>query len=156
METQRTYKRRLDSLYHYLAMYVVGMVAYILFKGRIEEGSFTFLVSDPILILFTGILLFVLIYLFWSVIESKEIVLTDQSFIYRTRFREVTYPVTDILWMKAGFERGQDHENRGGIIRMKIRSRRSPLVIRPRNYERSEDLKRDLADLRKKVKALTV
>lgn len=156
METKRTYKRRLDSLYHYLAMYVTGLLVYILFKGRIEEGSFTFLISDPILILFTGILLFVMLYLIWSVIESKEIVLSDQSFIYRTRFREVIYPVTDILWMKAGFEKGQDHETRGGIIRMKVRSRRSPLVIRPRNYERSEDLRKDLAELRKKVKAITV
>ena len=119
MNMERVYKRRLDSIYHYLLLYVIGIAAYVILKGRIEEGSFTFIYSDPILYLFAGILVIILVYLLWSVIEQKEIVITESSFIYRTRFKEWIYPVADILRIRIGFEKGTDPEIRGRIVRMK-------------------------------------
>lgn len=151
MAEVKIYKRKLEFVYQSLFIYIIGFGLYIIFRGQIQEGSFTFFYKDPIVFLFGVVLVFVIFYLLFSLFEQRQIVITDSTFAFKTRLKEYVFPFNDILYIKIGRPKHIRTPEEGKIIRIKTKSRRRVLLIRVMNYERADELKNEIIAIQQRI-----
>lgn len=151
MAEVKIYKRKLEFVYQSLFIYIIGFGLYIIFRGQVQEGSFTFFYKDPIVFLFGVVLLFVIVYLLFSLFEQRQIVITETTFAFKTRLKEYVFPFNDILYIKIGRPKHIRTPEEGKIIRIKTKSRRRVLLIRVMNYERADELKNEIIAIQQRI-----
>jgi len=151
MPESRIFKRKLEFVYQSLFIYLIGFGLYLLLKGQVDGGSFTFIYKDPLVILFSVVLVFVIVYLLFSLFEQRQIVITDTSVSFKTRLKEYVFPFSDILYIKIGRPKHIRTPEEGKIIRIKTKNRRRVLIIRVMNYERSEDLRKEIIAIQQRI-----
>ena len=134
----RTFARRLDFYWKYIAVYAIALIIYALVKGTIEDRELTFVLLDPVVILLAVFIGLTAFGLFIETFKKKEITVADDYLIFSNRFRKRKFALKDISKIYIGRERAK-YTGKFRIIKVKLKKRKRPIIIRPSSYWHEKD-----------------
>lgn len=126
--------------YQSTIIYFIVFTLYVIIRGEFIEDSFVLITRDPI-IYFFGIIVFIsLVSLIYNLYKRKHIEISrdDISFVNRSKRR--TFSKDDILFIKIRKTRRNSKKGAFRFVRIKIKNRRRPIVLRTYDYENENEL----------------
>lgn len=148
----QVFKRRLDFYWQFVAVYAVVLVIYAVLRRMVFEGNFFDAVVDPVSILFSVFIVIALLSVMFQEIERKEIHISDDHFILKTRFREKNYTLDDIRRISFSKDRRIRIKKPVRVIKIALKNRRFPVKIRPSAFWDDRNLVQALIKLRQNMK----
>ena len=148
----KTYNRRLDFYWQYIAVYAIALLVYALMKGTIIDKTISFVFWDPVVLL---LLLFIIATtgsLLFQYFKQRSIIINHESIILKTRFKEKRYSLETIRRIALSKERRIRTQKPARVIKIRLFKRRFPLRIRPSAYWNEKELVRDIVLLKKYLK----
>jgi hypothetical protein len=149
----RVYPYRLAYYYQAIAIYMVTLVAYALFVGTISGNRISVVFDDPVFYLLALVSLWSILALMVNWFSARRVVITDEAIVFKSRLRERSIPLTDVLWIRIGREKRVKVRGAYRVAKIKLRGRRRLVRLRPGNYEPEHGLIQDLHDLASRIAA---
>jgi hypothetical protein len=115
-------------------------VLYILIRGKFVEDSFTLITRDPIIYLFAFIVLYSLVSLVYNVYKNRYLEISDDEISFVNRFKSKTFKISDINWIRISRKSKPPKKSPLRVVGIKFNTRKRPVVLRPSDYENSEEL----------------
>jgi hypothetical protein len=146
-----TFHQRLDFYWQSIAIYAVVLLLYGLFKGSLEKGEFTIALYDPVVILMSLFMLASAIGLAVNYYKNKSVTVGKDYLIFRTRLHEKRFTAGDIIRIGIKREKPMKMHNRFSVIKIKVKSRRRVIRIRPSSFWNEPELIHSVIQLKKNL-----
>lgn len=144
------FKYNLSFYYQSTIIYFIVFILYIIIRGELVEDSFIFIVKDPIIYFFGFIVVFSLAGLLYNVYRKRFLEITDERISFIEKSRSKVFRTEDIIQIKISKRRERFNNKVFRLIRLKIKNRRRPVIIRPSDYENEEALIKKFQMLKEK------
>ncbi|ROL62438.1 hypothetical protein D9V86_00670 [Bacteroidetes/Chlorobi group bacterium ChocPot_Mid] len=149
LKKQRVYTRRLDFYWQYIAVYAIALLVYALMKGTVSEKTISFEFWDPVVLLLLVFIISTNAALIYQYIKRKSIIISDNGFSLKTRFKEKNYPLNLIRRIAFSRERRIRTKKPARMIKIRLHNRRFPLRIRPSAFTNEKEMESDFIKLKK-------
>jgi hypothetical protein len=150
------YKYNMSFYYQSTLIYLVVFLIYVIIRGEFIEGSYRLVTNDPIIYFFGIIVLVSIIALLYNLYKNKYLEITDDAISFVNRFKTKSILLEQIEYIKLFREREGNANRAFRLIRIILKKRKRPLIIRPYDYENESDLINEFQDLRNKLEAHNV
>ncbi len=144
------FKYNLSFYYQSTIIYFIVFILYVIIRGELVEDSFIFIVKDPIIYFFAFIVVFSLVGLLYNVYRKRFLEITDEQISFIEKSRSKVFRTEDIIQIKISKRRERFNNKVFRLIRLKIKNRRRPVIIRPSDYENEEVLIKKFQMLKEK------
>ncbi len=145
------FKYNVSFYYQSTIIYFIAFILYVVIRGEFIEDSFIFIVNDPIIYFFGIIVLVSLFGLLYNIYKKRFLKITDNQISFVNRSRSKIFEMEEILQIKISNQRERFNNIVFRFIRLKIRNRRRPIIIRPSDYENEEALIKKFQFLKEKL-----
>ena len=142
--------------YQSTIIYLVVFLIYILIRGEFVEGSYILVTKDPIIYFFGIIVLVSIIALLFNLYKNRHLEISDTAISFVNRFKTKSISLEQILYIKFFREREGNSNRAFRLIRIILKNRKRPVLIRPYDYENESDLVNEFQDLKKKLESQNV
>lgn len=154
---EQVFKRRNDTYYITLLVYVAFLALYILVTGTIEDNTVKFGFKDPVVYIVGIFILHALAMLLTSMVRNRRLVITEDSLIFRSRFRERRVPYSDIERITLKRDRRKPNDGSFAVLKVHVADqrrgvRRRAVRVRVANYEHEKELYQVLKKLQSDLK----
>ena len=149
---QKVYTRRLDFYWQYIAVYSIALLVYALMKGTIIEKTISFVFWDPVVLLLLVFIVSTNAALVYQYIKRKSIIINDDGFSLKTRFKQKYYHLNLIRRIAFSKELKRRTKKPARIIKIRLKNRRFPLRIRPSAFTNEKELQAEFIKLKKNLK----
>lgn len=144
----RNFKYKMSFYYQSTIIYFVAFILYAIIRGEFVENSFKVMTKDPIIYFFGLIVIISLVSLVYNIYKNKHIEVKDESIAFVSRLRTRSFKFADIVRIKISREKNEGNNGAFKIVRLKLKRRRRPLVIRPYDYENGKELLKIFQELK--------
>jgi hypothetical protein len=148
----KIFKYNMSIYYQSTIIYFVAFLIYVIIRGKFVEDSVTLIFKDPIIYFFGFIVLISIISLLYNLYKNKHLEINGNSFAFVNRFRTKKFLVDDITDLKITTAKNPGNNRAFRLIRIKIRNRRRPIILRPYDYENEESLIQTMQEFKSKLK----
>jgi len=148
----QVFKRRLDFYWQFIAVYSVALVIYAVLRRIVIDGDFVVSFIDPISVLFSIFIVIALLSVLFQEIEKKEIIIGEDYFILKTRFREKKYSISDIRRISFSKDRRIRVKKQIRVIKISVKNRRFSIKIRPSAFWEDKGLVQSIMKLKQNMK----
>ncbi len=155
-ETKKVFTQRLDFYLQYIALYSVILLVYSVIKGSIDEGTLTLALTDPIVLLLAALVIGSSISMIYNYYRGLSIIIGEDYITFKSRFREKSYTLDNIIFIH--FAREKLLKTQGTtfrVIKIKIKSRKMAVKIRPGLFWDEEKLVQSLGTLKSNLQQKT-
>jgi hypothetical protein len=150
------YKYNMSFYYQSTIIYLVVFLIYILIRGEFIEGSYILVTKDPIIYFFGIIVLVSIIALLYNLYKNRHLEISDKAISFVNRFKTKSILLEQISYIKFFREREGNSNRPFRLIRIILKNRKRPVLIRPYDYENESDLINEFQDLKKKLESQNV
>lgn len=149
-ENKLVFKYNMSFYYQSTIMYFFVFILYVVIRGEFVEHSFTLITKDPIIYFFAIIVGFTLLALLFNLYKNRHLELSDEGIEFVSRFRQKKFTLDRIENIRISRNK---RFGKGALkfVRIKIKNRRRPLIIRPYDYENHDQLVKSLLELKAKA-----
>ncbi len=151
LKQKSKFKYNMSFYYQSTIIYFVAFAIYLLIRGQFVESSYTLITRDPIIYLLAFIVVVSLAALFFNLYRNRYIEFSSEGIIFSDRFGSKLIHKNEIKEIKLGKDRRYDKSNPLKLVRIKIKSRIRPFVIRPNDYENETELLKKFHQLKLEV-----
>lgn len=144
----KNFKYKMSFYYQSTIIYIVAFLLYAIIRGEFVENSFKVMTKDPIIYFFGLIVIISLISLVYNIYKNKQLQLSDDGISFVNRFRTKSFKFEDITRIRISREKSGGGNGAFKIVRIKLKNRRRPVVIRPYDYENGKDLLNKFQELK--------
>jgi hypothetical protein len=137
--------------YQSTIIYFVAFAIYLLIRGQFVESSYTLITRDPIIYLLAFIVIVSLVALFFNLFRNRYIEFSNEGIIFSDRFGSKLIHKNEIKEVKLGKDRRYGKSNALKLVRIKIKTRLRPFVVRPSDYENENELLKKFHQLKLEV-----
>jgi hypothetical protein len=145
------FKYNMSFYYQSTIIYFVVFAIYLLIRGQFVESSYTLITRDPIIYLLAFIVVVSLFALFFNLYRNRYIEFSNEGLIFSDRFGSKLIHKNEIKEIKLGKDRRYDKSNPLKLVRIKIKSRIRPFVVRPNDYENENELLKKFHQLKLEI-----
>jgi hypothetical protein len=145
---KKIYKYNMSFYYQSTIIYFVAFVLYVVIRGEFVEDSFTLITKDPIIYFFAIIVFFSVLSLLYNLYKNRHLEISDEEISFVNRFKTKSFKYNDMIWIKISKKRDPSKKRLLRLIRIKLKNRRRPVVIRTSDYENADELLKFFNDLR--------
>ena len=142
--------------YQSTIIYLVVFLIYILIRGEFIEGSYILVTKDPIIYFFGIIVLVSIIALLFNLYKNRHLEISDNAISFVNRFKTKSILLEQISYIKFFRERESNSNRAFRLIRIILKNRKRPVLIRPYDYENESDLINEFQDMRSKLEVHNV
>jgi len=139
-ETHNTFKYNYRFLYQSIAVYATTLAAYIFARGFMIEKEFTQIFRDPVIYLLCAIIIASVVAVIYNAAMRRRIDIEGNHLHLRGALREMTIAKENVRSVRVGIERQRGFISNTRIIKIFLKNRRRPALIRTYNFERSQEL----------------
>lgn len=152
MSDKNVFKYNMSFYYQSTIIYFLVFMIYIIVRGQFIEDSFTLITEDPI-IYFLGIIVLVsLISLLYNIYKNRYLQIGDDGIYFVDCFRKRSFLFNDMIHIRiSNFKATRMNKNVFKLIRIKLKNRRRPLIIRPYDYENQNELLSRFNELKNRI-----
>ena len=129
---------------------------YVIIRGEFIEGSYRLVTNDPIIYFFGIIVLVSIIALLYNLYKNRHLEISDDRISFVNRFKTKSILLEQIEYIKLFREREGNANRAFRLIRIILKKRKRPVIIRPYDYENENELINEFQDLRNKLEAHNV
>ncbi len=147
------FKYNMSFYYQSTIIYFIVFALYLIIRGQFVEDSYTLITKDPIIYLLAFIVIISLFALIYNLIRNRFIEFTEEGIAFSDRFKSKLILKNDIIEIKLSKDRRYQKPNLLKFIRVKIKSRRRPIIIRPSDYENEHELVKRFHQLKTEVES---
>lgn len=137
--------------YQSTIIYFTVFVLYVLIRGEFVEDSFTLITKDPIIYLFAAIVFYSILSLLYNVYKNRHLEISGEEISFVNRFKSKSFSITDIKWIRISRKRKLSKKSPLRVVGIKFKTRRRPIVLRPSDYENSEELLNFFNELKARI-----
>lgn len=148
------FKYNMSFYYQSTIIYFVVFALYLIIRGQFVENSYTLITKDPIIYLLALIVIISLFSLIYNLIRNRFIEFTEEGIAFSDKFKSKLIAKKDIVEIKLSKDRRYQKPNLLKFIRIKIKSRRRPIIIRPSDYENEHELVKRFHQLKTEIESL--
>jgi len=125
---------------------------YLIIRGEFVEDSFKLVTKDPI-IYFLGIIVVVsVVSLLYNLYKNKHLQIGDDGICFVDRFKKRSFLFGEMESIKISKVRLEKESNKAfRLIRIKMKNRRRPLMLRPYDYEKQNELVNRFTELQQRI-----
>ncbi|MEK6755031.1 MAG: hypothetical protein AABZ02_02650 [Bacteroidota bacterium] len=134
------FKYKLDFYYQQALLYLLVFFLYAGIKGSFFEDQFSFVFKDPIVYIMILFVAMSLVTLVLNLFRNRRLIITEDRFVFQTRYRQREIKLSDIEWMHIGREMLVQTAGRFQLIIFKLTGRKRLFRIRVGRYERDREL----------------
>lgn len=134
------FKYNMSFYYQSTIIYFSAFAIYLLIRGQFVESSYTLITHDPIIYLLAFIVIVSLFALLFNLIRNRYIEFSNEGLIFSDKFGSKLIHKNEITAVKLSKDRRFRNSNQLKFVRIKIKSRIRPFVIRPSDYENESEL----------------
>jgi len=142
--------KRLDFYWKFISVYAVAIIVYAILKGSIQEWTVTVMLLDPVVILLTVFILLTTFGLVFESFKKQMLIVGDDFVVFKNRFRERRFTSDEISKLLIGRERAK-YTGQFRIIKLKLTTRKRPIIIRPTSYWNETKLIESFINLKKNI-----
>ena len=145
------FKYNMSFYYQSTLIYFVAFTIYLLIRGQFVESSYTLITHDPIIYLLAFIVVVSVIALLFNLYRNRYIEFNNEGLIFSDKFGSKLIHKNEIVTVKLSKDRRYNKSNPLKFVRIKIKSRIRPFVVRPNNYENEQELLKRFHQLKLEV-----
>jgi hypothetical protein len=145
------YRYNMSFYYQSTIIYLVVFLIYIIIRGEFIEGSYILVTKDPIIYFFGIIVLVSIIALLYNLYKNRHLEISEDSISFVNKFNTKTISLNQIAYIKLFKEREGKSNRAFRLIRIILKDRKRPVLIRPYDYENENDLIVDFQNLKNKL-----
>lgn len=134
------FKYNLSFYYQSTIIYFIVFALYLIIRGQFVEDSYTLITKDPIIYLLAFIVIVSVASVIYNLLRNRFIEFTEEGIAFRDRFKLKLISKNDIVEIKLSKDRRYQKPNLLKFIRIKIKSRKRSIIIRPSDYENEHEL----------------
>jgi len=152
MNDKNVFRYNMSFYYQSTIIYFLVFMVYIIVRGQFIEDSFTLITKDPI-IYFLGIIVLVsLVSLLYNIYKNRYLQIGDDGIYFINRFRKTSFLFSDMVYIHiSNFKTTRINKSPFKLIRIKMKNRRTPLIIRPYDYENQNELLSRFIELKNRI-----
>ena len=142
--------------YQSTIIYLVVSLVYVIIRGEFIEGSYILVTKDPIIYFFGIIVSVSIIALLYNLYKNRYLEISESAISFVNRFKTKTILLEQITIIKLFREREGNSNRAFRLIRLSLKNRKRPFLIRPYDYENENDLIKTFQELKNKLESLNV
>ena len=152
MDDKNIFKYNMSFYYQSTIVYFVVFLLYLIIRGEFVEDSFKLVTKDPI-IYFLGIIVVVsVVSLLYNLYKNKHLQIGDDGIYFVDRFKKRSFLFGEMESIKISKVRIEKESNKAfRLIRIKMKNRRRPLMLRPYDYEKQNELVNRFTELQQRI-----
>lgn len=141
--------------YQSTIIYFIVFVIYVIIRGQFVDDSYTLVTKDPIIYLLGIIVLISMIALLFNLFKNRQLQIAEDGIHFIDRFKKRSFQFTEMKRVNISKVRRTGFSNNAfQLIRIKLSSRRRPLIIRPYDYENQNELLNRFHEIKNKIESL--
>lgn len=149
--TEQVFEQRLDMYWQYLTVYLLVLIIWAVLRGTFSSNTISIVYQDPVVILLLLITIGTGITFLYNFYKKRTIIIGKDYIVFKTRWKEITYTVNDIIRIAFGKERNLRVVAKFRIIKFKVKHRRRVIRIRPTTFKNETELVQAIAKLKKNI-----
>ncbi len=147
------FRYNMSFYYQSTIIYLAAFILYIIIRGEFVEQRFILITKDPIIYFFAIIVLISIASILYNLYKNKHLEIDDDAIAIVDRFRTKTISANQIEIIRLFKERKTIKNRAFRVIRIVLKNRKRPLIIRPYDYENEKLLVETLQKLKLKLEA---
>ncbi len=151
LKQKSKFKYNMSFYYQSTIIYFVAFAIYLLIRGQFVESSYTLITRDPIIYLLAFIVVISVVALLFNLYRNRYIEFSNEGLIFSDRFGSKLIHKNEIKEIKLGKDRRFGKSNALKLVRIKIKTRIRPFVVRPSDYENENELLKKFHQLKLEV-----
>lgn len=141
--------------YQSTIIYFIVFVIYVIIRGQFVDDSYTLVTKDPIIYVLGIIVLISMIALLFNLFKNRQLQIAEDGIHFIDRFKKRSFQFTEMKRVNISKVRRTGFSNNAfQLIRIKLSSRRRPLIIRPYDYENQNELLNRFHEIKNKIESL--
>jgi hypothetical protein len=145
------YKYNMSFYYQSTIIYLIVFLIYIIIRGEFVEGSYILVTKDPIIYFFGIIVLVSIVALLYNLYKNRHLEISYNAISFVNRFKTKSILLEQIVYIKLFREREGNSNRAFRLIRIILKDRKRPVLIRPYDYENENDLINEFQELKNKL-----
>lgn len=144
----QTFERRYDFYWQFTTVYAIALILYVIIRGSFSDQTISIVYSDPVVILlfiFTASSALGLLYNYY---KNLSVTVGPNYLSFKTRFSEKKYEEQDIVRIAFGREKTTKFRNGIRIVKIRVKSRKRYIRIRPSSFWNERKLVKYLQNLK--------
>lgn len=155
MNDKTNFKYNMSFYYQSTIIYFIVFVIYVIIRGQFVEDSYTLVTKDPIIYVLGIIVLISMIALLFNLFKNRQLQIAEDGIHFIDRFKKRSFQFTEMKRVNISKVRRTGFSNNAfQLIRIKLSSRRRPLIIRPFDYENQNELLNRFHEIKNKIESL--
>ncbi len=150
-EGDKIFSQKLTLYGQFLAIYLIILIIFIVLRAFLNNGEFTFVIYDPIVLLMLLITVITSIVLILLTIKKRQIIFGKDYLIFRNRFFAKKIYFSDIEKIKIGHSPTKVVNNSARIIRIKIKHNKKFYLVRTATFSDEKDILKLFIELKKQI-----
>lgn len=145
------FKYNMSFYYQSTIIYFVVFILYVIIRGEFVENAFHLITKDPIIYFFAIIVCVSLISLLYNLYLNKYLEITEEKISFVNRFAIKSFPMENVSEVKISNPKRRLKNRAFRIVRVRLKHRMRPIIIRPYDYENEDDLIARFQELKEKL-----
>ncbi len=155
MNDKTNFKYNMSFYYQSTIIYFIVFVIYVIIRGQFVDDSYTLVTKDPIIYVLGIIVLISMITLLFNLFKNRQLQIAEDGIHFIDRFKKRSFQFTEMKRVNISKVRRTGFSNNAfQLIRIKLSSRRRPLIIRPYDYENQNELLNRFHEIKNKIESL--
>jgi hypothetical protein len=140
LKNKSRFKYNMSFYYQSTIIYFIVFAVYLVVRGQFIDNSYTLVTKDPIIYLLAVIVIISVVALIFNLYRNRYIEFDTEGIAFSDRFKSRLINKNEISEIKLSKDRRYPKSNVLRFVRLKLKTRRRPVIIRPSDYENESEL----------------
>lgn len=154
LKNKSKFKYNMSFYYQSTIVYFVVFTIYLIIRGQFIENSYMLITKDPIIYLLAAIVIVSLFSLIFNLFRNRYIEFDNNGIAFSDKFGSKLISKDEIQNIKLSKDKRYPRSNVLRFIRLKLKSRIRPVIVRPSDYENENELIKRFHQLKIEIESL--
>ncbi|MFN3872003.1 MAG: hypothetical protein ACK4R9_03280 [Ignavibacterium sp.] len=139
LKNKSVFRYNVAFYYQSTIIYFVAFALYLIIRGQFVEGYYTVITKDPIIYFFGIIVIISVVALIYNIYLNRYIEFSNEGIAFGNRFKSKVIRKDQIAEIKIS-KKGSTRFPGLKLVRLKLKNRLRPVIIRLSDYENDDEL----------------
>ncbi len=150
LKNKSVFRYNVAFYYQSTIIYFVAFALYLIIRGQFVEGYYTVLTKDPIIYFFGLVVIVSVVALMYNIYLNRYIEFRNEGIAFGNRFKSKVLRKDQIVEIKIS-KRTRTRIPGLKLVRLKIKNRIRPIIIRLSDYENDDELIKRFSQLKESL-----
>lgn len=155
LKNKSVFRYNVAFYYQSTIIYFVAFALYLIIRGQFVEGYYTVITKDPIIYFFGIIVIISVSALLYNIYRNRYLEFNNEGIAFGDRFRTKALRIDQITEIKISKSKATRFPGLK-LVRLKIKNRVRPIIIRLSDYENDDELLKRFSQLKNEIERKNV